>query len=272
MAEIGFKKCYFLAPTRYYAPEKRIKLGNIISSPTAPDEPLNDLPFTIDVANIEEHSETNWSVSRGKNNEVKLGLWASFLQFILGIGGDVGGGQKTDSSQTLRCEKVTTREFNPSRAFVQDCIQDTGVKEYLVENQHQYVFGGHSSKKIYMVTGVKIASGASLVAEAARQRNIHLHLGVDGTSAGVPASGDPEVQVTSGRTKGESFDSADVFVLGFRLRSRLGRKAISAKSSSQTARPWVWRVTRKRRRLKSLLMNFQKVTREVQMLGRVNML
>jgi hypothetical protein len=59
MAEIGFKKCYFLAPTRYYAPEKRIKLGNIISSPTTPDEPLNDLPFTIDVANIEEHSEIN---------------------------------------------------------------------------------------------------------------------------------------------------------------------------------------------------------------------
>jgi hypothetical protein len=31
----------------------------------------------------------------------------------------VGGGQKSDSSQTLRCEKVATREFNPSRAFVQ---------------------------------------------------------------------------------------------------------------------------------------------------------
>jgi len=99
-----------------------------------------------------------------------------------------------------------------------DCIQDTGVKEFLVESKHQYVFGGHSSKKLYMATGVKIASGASLVAEAARQRNIHLHLGVDGTPAGVPASGGLEVQVTSGRTEGESFDSADIFVLGFRLR------------------------------------------------------
>jgi hypothetical protein len=200
MAEIGFKKCYFLAPTRYYAPEKRIKLGNIISSPTAPDEPLNDLPFTI----------------------------------------DVGGGQKSDSSQILRCEKVTTREFNPSRAFVQDCIQDTGVKEYLVENKYQYVFGGHSSKKLYMATGVKIASGASLVAEAARQRNIHLHLGVDGTPAGVPESGGLEVKVTSGRTEGESLIARTFLCWASGSdRSRLGRKAILAKSSSQTARPWV---------------------------------
>lgn len=215
MSELNFKKCYFLAPTRNYTPNKRILLGNIITSPSGPDAPLNRTPFVIDPNEIDIHNEQKWKKQVGKDHDVTVGIWASFMQFIVGIGGDLSVGQSTDITNSLKGD-TTTEEFSPALDFVKACIQDQGVQQYL--NQHKKkIILGHFSARIYMITGIKIAKDASQVAEAAKHRNIHLHLGVDGTGAGVPGSAGPDLDLKWGNTNNETFEKADTFVLGFRL-------------------------------------------------------
>ena len=212
-----FKKCYFLAPTRNYVPDKRIRMGNIIANPSVPDEPLNESPFTPSPDTIDIHSESGWSTTYSKQNETKLSFLASFLQLILGLGGKADAGYETSVTQTLNCEKVVTSEFNPSLSFVDHCVKDEAVSNYLKARKQFYLYG-NNPKKVYMITGLKIAHGASQVFEAGLKRNIHLHLTVDGTTAGLPASGGPEFNVTRNESQGEDFKASDAFVLGYRLR------------------------------------------------------
>jgi len=215
MSDLGFVPCYFLAPTRNYQPDGRIKLGNIISSPSYPDEPTNTSPISIDDKDLEIHKEKGWALSRGKKSDVKVGLFASFLQLIVGVGADASVGQVNDRNAMLHTGVVITKEFNPSRELVAKSLDDPGVKEFVKVDKNIFK---SKIKKLYMINGIKIATEASMTAEAARERNVHLHAAADGTPAGVPIAGGVNVDVTHQNTAGESFEHADDFVLGFRLR------------------------------------------------------
>lgn len=215
MSELEFKKCYFLAATRNYAPKKRILLGNIVAGPDTPHQPYNRSPFTIDPNDIDIHNELKWRKESGKDGDVKVGIWASFMQMIVGVGGDASVGYKYDNKNALTCD-TTTEEFDPSPEFIKECVKDPGIQEFLDKNKKK-IIKSHFPVRIYMITGIKIAKEASLVSEMMKNRNVHLHLGVDGTPAGVPVSGGPDVDVNVGKSGKESFQKADTFVLGFRL-------------------------------------------------------
>jgi hypothetical protein len=216
MAGLGPPPCYFFAPTRNYEPDKRIKLGNIITNPSAPDEPLNTLPAAVDQKDVEVHNEQDWALGRGSNSDVQVGVFTSFLQLILGVGADVSAGQANKQNTTLSCKTIITHEFNPSTDFIAKALEDDGVQKFLKKNKESLFKSG--TKKVYMINGVKIASGASMVVETARERNVHLHAAVDGTATGLPVSAGTNIDIKRGTNQGQSFKSSDDFVLGFRVR------------------------------------------------------
>lgn len=215
MSGLEFRRCYFLAATRNYAPKKRIVLGNIVAGPNTPHQPYNLSPFTIDPKDIDIHNELKWQNESGKTGEVKLGIWASFMQMIVGLGGDAAIGYSYDNTHTLNCD-TTTEEFDPSPAFIGECVKDPGIQEFLNKNKKK-IIKGHLPVHIYMITGIKIAKNASLVSKMTKNQNVHLHLGIDGTPAAIPISGGPDIDVNRGDSSKESFGKADTFVLGFRL-------------------------------------------------------
>jgi hypothetical protein len=142
-----------------------------------------------------------------------MGIWASFLQLIVGVGGDVGVSVANETSQSYSAEVMKWSEFRPSLAYMRQAVKEEEVDEFIRGNRFR--------EKVYMVTGIMVASGASGVVDRMRERGIYAHVGVDATvlSGGMaPVAMRPEGELTQGKREREAFSDADEFVFAFRLR------------------------------------------------------
>ncbi|KAL9136861.1 MAG: hypothetical protein Q9175_001934 [Cornicularia normoerica] len=201
-------KTYFLAPTRDCPPSGPIALGNIIASPSLPEEALNLRP-ALPIRPIYESYQTNWTAEVGRRRHGKIGLWTKFLQ-VLGVGIDFSVNYDIGKTDIYDFDRVETRFFAPDKVYIEESMSSSEVREFIVRSKFR--------ANVYMITGIKVAIGASVTSTKLRQRGIHVQLGVDGTAVGVPLGLGPDVEVSSGRTHGISFDGASDFVFAFRLR------------------------------------------------------
>lgn len=212
-----YKPTYFLTPPRPSPPDGPIRLGAIIPSPTQPDEPLYlpPLPESTDTSTFTEY---NWSGSHVKASSSHFGIWTSFLEIVLGIGADV----KIELDQSLErkwdVERMTTQTFTPSHSFLEQAVQNEDVKRYITENRFR--------EKVYMITGVMIASSSTVSSEKLQERGVYMHAGVDATAwAGVPISVGPEGKWKRKKETKESSQRPDDFVFAYRIRQiKIGRK------------------------------------------------
>jgi hypothetical protein len=211
------KRTYFLAPPRPCPPDGPIRLGAIIPSPKQPDEPLHlpPLPSQSDTSKFTEH---NWSGAYIKNSSSHFGVWASFLECVLGVGADVTVGLDTASHQTWEVEEMTTQTFRPSREFLEEAVGHKDVKRYITEYRFR--------EKIYMITGVMIASSTKIASQKLEEKGVYVHVGVDATAwTGVPISVGPEGNWKRKVQRSESSHRADDFVFAYRIREiKVGRK------------------------------------------------
>lgn len=106
--------------------------------------------------------------------------------------------------------RVETRFFAPDKVYVEESMSAPEVREFIARSKFR--------TNVYMITGIKVAIGASVTSAKLRQHGIHVQLGVDGTAVGVPLGLGPDVEVSSGRIQGISFDHASDIVFAFRLR------------------------------------------------------
>jgi hypothetical protein len=133
---------------------------------------------------------------------------------ILGIGGDVQLEASTTKKDDWNCEILKTTWFTPTTEYIVKSLENTEVKKFLVDNQ---VWLRRS--KVYMITGIKVAYGASSAAERAINIGVKLHLGVDATMAtGVPVSGGPDIGAKWCSKTMQGSGRAEPFVFAFRLR------------------------------------------------------
>jgi hypothetical protein len=175
---------YFLAPRRETPPDTSIRLGNIIEQPRFADEPLNHnlLPIKSDIMQI------------------------------FGIGGDVNTTMSKGTTETWSCEKIITTSFDPTTEYIKKSLEGTDIQQYIKENRNWLL-----DTKLYMVTGIKVAYGASGTVSYARKKGIHLHLGVDATQMGVPLGIGPDIGADKSRNVTQTFGDMEPFVLAFRM-------------------------------------------------------
>ena len=106
---------------------------------------------------------------------------------------------------------MTTCSFMPKRAFIRESVLQEDVQQYLLDTKFR--------EKIYMITGIMIASGASSVTGYMKEKGMYAHVGVDATMfTGVPISAGPELGLSSKTENEVSFQDADDFVFAFRVR------------------------------------------------------
>jgi hypothetical protein len=162
-------------PTRETPVNGSIELGNIITLPRNADQPLNSPPIPIDRAVMEvfEHEAENYSVTVNKITSGTIGIWASFLIQILGIGGDAGNASKEE----WKCDTLKTSWFTPTLEYIAKSLENSAVKEFLLDNRDWLKWS-----KVYMIMGIKVAYGASGVITYSKKKGINLHLGVDATN------------------------------------------------------------------------------------------
>ncbi|KAF5586165.1 hypothetical protein FPCIR_8016 [Fusarium pseudocircinatum] len=211
---------YYLAPTSN-PPEGLIRLGNIISTPTLPDDPINleNLPPSEWSLKVIEHNQTNFTLDMAIRSDRSFGIWASFLQ-TLGIGGDVIADWSEEHSEQWACENLKTVSFSPTVSYVSQCLMDEGVQSFMRVNKPWF-----ATNKLYVVTGIKVAYGATSTIEHAKQRGLNLKFGTDFSSQGVPISLGPQIGGSNTTSTKQSQSGGDPFVFAFRLRRiKISRK------------------------------------------------
>ncbi|KAF1353426.1 hypothetical protein BDV97DRAFT_367033 [Delphinella strobiligena] len=206
------KKCYFLAPTRDTPPDGRIALGNIIASISDPEDSINDLdPLACPPSSVHRSCLTNWKSERTKSQAKKGGVWSGFLQAV-GVGGELSLTRTSSRTDAYEFKKLTTTYFVPTKQYIEKSISDPAVKNWMLFNR---------GAPLYMITGVKVASGATFMTELAKERGFRFQLGIDATPLGVPLTAGPNFDIWNSSKESESSETESDFVFAFRVREIL---------------------------------------------------
>lgn len=205
----AIKPTYILAPNWDFLPDGPIFLGSLIIDPKNPARSLN-MKNRIPIAptDITTSPKNDWSITGEELRSGRVGIWANFLAPILGIGADAAIHGTQDKNDLYECKTMETRYFQPDEAYIAKSLQDPVVKAYTEKFWH---------KSVYMVTGVKIAKGATMKTSRGTRSGAELKLGFDGTPVGLPAGGGPKVKGETNKKFTVQFGGSDDFVLGYQL-------------------------------------------------------
>jgi hypothetical protein len=197
---------YFLVESFDFPPEGPIKLGNIITSPSLPNEPLNEA-LTIEPSMINRTVQSDWRFKYEQNSN-STGIWASFLSRVIGL-----GSERLPIDIELSCETLTTLTLERSNLLLENLIADDAIQAYL--RRHRSLT---ASLKLYWITGLKIASGAKLTDTTREHSNSSLHVKADvGNLAGVPIDIGPKVDYGFESSKVHAFGGSEDFVIAYRV-------------------------------------------------------
>lgn len=204
---------YFLAPNCDFPPDGLIALGSIIVNPKTPQKSLNhrnNQRVAVPANELQESFKDNWEGVMKSANHNKITLWASFLQMIVGVGANVSAGLKQGREELYKFRRLETKYFEPDVAYIEESLKSEGVKAYISATR--------CKKPIYMITGVKIARGASATDKTVQEYEGMLKVGVDATMlTGVPLSAGPKIETSSSKEREVKFDNSSDYVFAYRV-------------------------------------------------------
>lgn len=205
---MSVKPVWFIPRTRDRPPAAAINLGDIIASPENPEQPINgDPPPQVPTDRLRWITEDNWSWSKEFARSRSGGIFASFLS-LSGIGGDIEVTATSGHKELYDAGILATVYFAPTSAYIKQCLEDEDVKDALT--------GPNRKKRVFMITGLKTAYGATKALEIMKKRGVHGQLGVDLTALGAPISLGPKGGYSTSTTEKNSGNVSD-FVFGFKL-------------------------------------------------------
>lgn len=230
------KLYYFQAPNFDINPESDTapKLGSIFSSLDRLTGPLNQFDYASVPTNL-----MNQSASAGFNETVdkslkgSMGLNANVAQGIAGSA-DLVYAFARAKKNVYHCELLETVEFEPTEEFVSDCILASQRVQNFLENS---LVG---RKRVYMITGLKIATGFSMSASNETKHNPILKVAVNMITMGVPAEAGPKLDLAIANARTVSHGrSTNKIVFAYRVirikRKRDGEPRYKYKSGGKYA-------------------------------------
>lgn len=182
---------YFRAPTFDINPESPTapRLGSIFPNLNRLTGPLNQYNHEPpDPSTTNTHNSHAFHDDSQRSTAGSIGLGATTIQGIGSLG--LIFGFKRAHNYSYSCSTLQTTEFEPSRDFVIRCIRASQDVQDFVE---QSPFG---SKKVYMITGLKIASGFRRTEGKSSENKPQVTLGADASLLGIPAGGEVETDLT----------------------------------------------------------------------------
>lgn len=203
------KPVWFLPRTRDRPVVSAMALGDITGSPWNPEDVLNEsAPPAVPKHLLRHLEEAPWSWTRELAISKSGGVFASFLKFT-GTGGDIMHTVESAHTDVYNAERLVTEEFAPNAEYIEKVLQDEGVEEAFV--------GPSGKKRMYMITGLKIAYGATKATEVMKMRGVHAHVGLDASAMAAPVTVAPMGHWSSSVKESQSAGKSD-FVFGFKSR------------------------------------------------------
>ncbi|RSL95713.1 hypothetical protein CDV31_013771 [Fusarium ambrosium] len=184
-----------------------VVLGRLIKDPNNPQSKIAKSGVTpIPPPAPYEGKKTDWQTTLEQIRSGRIGLWAKCVQFIEG---GLSFGQLKSSLENHRFDVLETKYFLPDDDYFAQVLEDTGVKAYL--HVHNW------RKPVYLITGIKIARGASVSTENSTGRSAQAELKVDATSVGAPVDVGPEATWESEKKRGISYGGSTDYIFAYQL-------------------------------------------------------
>ncbi|KAH7127827.1 hypothetical protein B0J13DRAFT_627558 [Dactylonectria estremocensis] len=186
------KLAYFQAPNFDINPDSSTapKLGSIFSNLDRITSPLNQDDY-IDIPKelMNETANSNFTATVNKTVGIAASLNANIAQGIAGTG-DLVYAFARSTQDIYQCELLETLEFEPTDQLVADFIlASPRVRSFL---EHSLL----GLKKVYMITGLKVATGFSRSYSREVQNGPKVNFGVDATAFGIPVGAGPGLDLT----------------------------------------------------------------------------
>ncbi|MCJ1425600.1 hypothetical protein MMC29_003500 [Sticta canariensis] len=193
-----------------------VTLGGLISDPKNPESRIpKSVPPPIPPGSLQTGSKTDWHTTSTQLLSGKLGVWAQCLQ-IVGLGGDLSFGALKSSLEDHRFDALETQYFLPDDEYVQANMNNDFVRGYLEVHEWR--------KPVYMITGIKVARGASVANTTAREVGANAKVGADATMVGAPVTLGPEVDFKKTRERSVAYAGSTDYVFAYRLKRIRARK------------------------------------------------
>ncbi|KAL6906963.1 hypothetical protein GGI43DRAFT_380485 [Trichoderma evansii] len=205
-------KSYFLSPITIIPPEGPIRLGSIVEDPSFVQEPINNPPVPPSSAGekVYLHNAPKSTVALNASKSFALGLFVKFQQLLQG---KIGGKSSSAVEEAWSFDNLQTQWFTPSDDYIKQSLQQMEVQNFIAQN-----YSWLRRTKLYMVTGIMIAEGASSTIKAAEKNELHLSLGVETSLPQVPVSVLPQLDLEGASGVAKSQDKSDTVVFAFQLR------------------------------------------------------
>ncbi|KAF6838215.1 hypothetical protein CPLU01_02576 [Colletotrichum plurivorum] len=176
---------FFYAPTWDYPPNGPIKLGNVIPSVKKPHRPLSCVS-PEDSALLKTEKKTV-QYTKEKLRSGRFSILTKFLS-IFGFGVDVGAEIDNNDEEMFTFDTVETTEFVPTADYVESAVESANVRRFLQTSRYR--------KPVYIITGVKIVTGAK---------------------ANTTKSRGPGIEGKVGKKVGTSWEGSSDFVFAYRV-------------------------------------------------------
>ncbi|GAB7353913.1 hypothetical protein MBLNU459_g4259t1 [Dothideomycetes sp. NU459] len=198
---------YILAPNWDIPVDGPVALGSIVADPRNPTASLNKATrVPIPAGEVVRMNKQRWSRTSRDLLEGRVGIFATFLAPLLGVGADVAASAHRHGDDVYSCDVLETAYFDPDDRYIADSLALPMVKRYMSQR-----------RSVYMVTGCKIARGGAIETTAGRGHGAELKVGFDGTQSGVPLGGGPKAGYEKGKALKTRFGKSDDFVIAYQL-------------------------------------------------------
>ncbi|KAB8221627.1 hypothetical protein BDV33DRAFT_202364 [Aspergillus novoparasiticus] len=205
------KKTYFFPPNFDYPPNGFLWPGRILTDPFDPGTCLNrgDLPAYPDDTPLRESFKIDWNCGEELKRTGLVGLWLRFLQFV-GIEASGSISWSLGNTDLYTIPKLETKFIEPSKEFIEDSVMKPEVVACLTETNFE--------TPVYMVTGVKVAYGASMAWDRWSGIAVDAKLAGHGAAGGVPAGGGAETKIDDSKKRNAGFRKSSPIVFAYQVR------------------------------------------------------
>ncbi|KAL7908227.1 hypothetical protein GGI35DRAFT_56240 [Trichoderma velutinum] len=174
------KLYYFQAPSLDINPDSGVapRLGSIFSNLEMLMAPLNQQEhINVPKYLMNQSVSTDFNKSDSQSFKAKVDLKSNVVQGIEGSA-DLVYAFAWDEKTVYHCELLETLEFEPNQEYVTECISASQRVQSFLENS---LIG---RRRVYMITGLKIASGFTKSFTKENQHNPKLRVAVKSTAIG----------------------------------------------------------------------------------------
>ncbi|KFY29999.1 hypothetical protein V494_08333 [Pseudogymnoascus sp. VKM F-4513 (FW-928)] len=204
------KRTWILVKSSEYRPGGALSLGQILTKPFEPSLPLLPDGLYLPETAVERSHQASVDLTTSTSVANAFNIWAKVV--LLPIKPERRANESSLEDVSWHFERLDTEIMVPRLLDVQAAMSTEEVVAQINRNKFDF------RKRLYMVTGVRIARGAKLSQQTSKATGGGVKGGVDFTLSGmVPVSVGAAKGWESTKSTGYSFDAATDFIYAYRL-------------------------------------------------------